>query len=729
MMHPLFTQYNWTPWGGRLTRPIPLRPAEGVAKRSDGRGRCEPNEYPHETALLCFLPAALADRARLLCVSAPPPAAGAATPSAGRRGIGRAGETPTPLLIAPLLIVPLVFIVLGIVLALASPTVRAQAYLDDNPAQWSKEVAVEYTVSLHRAKSQMVDISMRVPNSDGVPIELHLPTWRPGKYVVLDPAGTIVSIEAFHADGQPLRIHKTAKSSWRVETFEPGDIVVEYSLYANSLNDRTRHADDTHAFLSGSSVFLYTDELRDRPLRVWVDAPERWQVATGLASDPAEEWAWLSPDYDVLVDSPLEIGEHELIGFSVEGVPHDIVIWGPVEADAERLAADFAAIVRVQRDIFEGPGGQLPYQRYVFLIHAQPGLRGGTEHLNSTIMQTGPSTFTSESSYAGFLGLVSHEMFHTWNVKRLRPAGLSPYDYQLENYTDLLWVAEGTTSYYDDVTLVRAGLLDADKYLAQIAKTIARERRRPGSAVQSLADSSYDAWIKFNRATPNDINTTVSFYSKGALVSLMLDMELRTRTDNRASLDLVLRDLYRRHPLASGGFTTADMLAALEARAGSSFEGFFAAFVSGTEPLDLERAFAVAGVELLPEEMPAGSYLGLSLRDTTVRTIRSDGPAFEAGVQVDDILETIDGETLAGSLEEFLEEIKPGTRLTLGLERRGEHREIEIVTIAPPIKRWRLERLAEPSNEQRAVYESWLGQGWPEAAGAAAGEPVVPSDP
>ncbi len=622
-------------------------------------------------------------------------------------------------------------LILGIVLALMPSVVRAQAFLDDDPAQWSREVVVEYTVSLHRAKSQMVDISMRLPNPDGTPIELHLPTWRPGKDLILDPAGTIVSMTAFDSDGQPLSVQKTSKSTWRVETYRAGDVVIEYSLYANSLGDRTRHADDTHAFLSGSSVFLYTDRLRHKPLRVVVTAPEGWQVATGLAADPDTPNAWLAPDYDVLVDSPLEVGEHELIGFAVDGVPHDIVIWGPVEPDAERLAADFAAIVRVQRDVFEGPGGTLPYQRYVFLIHAQPGIGGGTEHLNSTIMQTRPATFTSDSSYASFLGLVSHEMFHTWNVKRLRPAGLAPYDYQHENYTDLLWVAEGTTSYYDDVTLVRAELLDADKYLAQMARTISRERRRPGSGVQSLAESSYDAWIKFNRSTPNDINTTVSFYSKGALVSLMLDMELRKRTGNRASLDLVLRDLYRRHPLASGGFTTADMLAVLASRSGKSFEDFFEAFVSGTEPLDLEAAFAVAGVELLPEEVPTGSYLGISMRDEAVRSIRTDGPAFDAGVQVNDILLTIDSETLAGSLAEFLEEVKPGTRLTLELERRGEHREIKVVTIAQPITGWTLERVADPSEDQRRVYESWLGQPRPEPSVAeeSAERPPVPSDP
>ena len=606
----------------------------------------------------------------------------------------------------------------------------AQAFLRDDPTAWASEAAVEYTVSLHRAKSQMVDISMRVPNPTGRALDLRLPTWRPGKYLILDPAGTVVEFAASDAEGGAIASRKTDKSTWRVTPERPGEVIVEYSVYANSLGDRTRHADDTHAFLSGSSVFLYTDHLRGEPLRVRVDAPDGWQVATGLPADPGQGWAWVAPDYDVLVDSPLEVGLHHLSSFTVDGTPHDIVIWGPVEPDAERLAADFAAIVRAQRDIFEGPGRPLPYQRYVFLIHAQPGIGGGTEHLNSTIMHTGPASFTSESAYAGFLGLVAHEFFHTWNVKRLRPAGLTPYDYQHENYTDLLWVSEGTTSYYDDLTRVRAGLTEPDEYLAAMSRTISGERRRPGYGVQSLADSSYDAWIKFNRSTPNDINTTVSFYTKGALVSLMLDMELRRRTGNEVSLDHVLRGLYHDYPVEAGGFTTEHFLAKLRVLSGSSFEEFFAAYVSGAEPLDLERAFDAAGIQLRPDEDAEGSYLGLSVRGGSVRTVRSDGPAFEAGVQVDDELVSVDGEALEGSLDSLLETTEPGTELVLSLTRRGEPREIEVATAPVPVSRWTLARVAEPTAAQRAVYEGWLGAGWPEGDPAGeSDEPAAPDDP
>ncbi len=618
-------------------------------------------------------------------------------------------------------------LVLGMVVLAPSPA-RSQAFPGDDPTAWSAQVATEYTVSLHRTRSQLVDVTIELVRSPGEPVELRMPTWRPGKYAILDPAGTIVEVRAEGAQGEPVEIRKVDKATWRVEPDGGGPVRVHYTLYANSLGDRTRHADDTHAFLSGATVFLYSDSTRGSPLRVRVDAPEGWDVATGLAPDPEVPDAWLAPNYDALVDSPLEIGEHYRTSFQIGGVPHEIVVWGPVEPDGEQLSEDFARIVEAHRAVFEGAGGALPYPRYVYLIHAQPGIGGGTEHLNSTIMQTRPAAFDSDRAYDGFLGLVSHEMFHTWNVKRLRPAGLVPYDYQNENYTDLLWIAEGTTSYYDDVTLVRAGLREPDQYLADMSSTISRELRRPGYEVQSLADSSYDAWIKFNKSTPNDLNTTVSFYTKGALVSLMLDMELRRRTENAVWLDHVLRDLYERHPLEAGGYTTADVLEALRRLSGTAFDGFFGAYVTGTEPLALPEAFAVAGVEMRPDERPEGGYLGLSLSDGTVRTVRADGPAFEAGIHVDDVVSAVDGKPLRGSLESMLRKVEPGTVLTLSIERRGEPREIEVAAEAAPVERWRLERVDEPTALQRAVYESWLGQAWPERR-LPAEDPPVPSDP
>ncbi|MFQ5413607.1 MAG: M61 family metallopeptidase, partial [Phycisphaerae bacterium] len=453
---------------------------------------------------------------------------------------------------------------------------------------------IEYTVSLAAPQTQMVEITVRLRNVNTEALDLALPVWRPGRYVVLDPAGTIRRVRAVSGTGAVLPITKIDKTTWRVTTRGASEVRVAYEVYANALGDRTRHVDDSHAFLSGSAVFLYARQRRADPVLVHIDAPDDWRVASGLESVPGAPRTLTAANYDVLVDSPLEIGEHDVLRFDVEGVPHEIVVWGSAAYDGERLTTDFAKIVAACGAVF----GDLPYRRYVFILHVGGGARGATEHLNSTVIQTSRKSLEDPKAYKRFLGVVSHEMFHTWNVKRLRPAGMYPYDYARENYTKLLWVAEGTTSYYDGLLLVRAGLRKPKKFLDNLGKAIDKLRRRPGRLVQSLEASSFDAWIKFNKPTPDSPNSTVSFYDKGALVSLLLDLEIRSHTDNGVTLDDVMRTMYERFPLARGGYTPRGLLATINELAGHDFDRFFERYVRGTEPLDFATALEAVGLEL-----------------------------------------------------------------------------------------------------------------------------------
>lgn len=626
----------------------------------------------------------------------------------------------------------------------AAGRVGAQDAGPGSPAAYG----LEYAVGLSRAATQMIDVSVAAPDlAPGTThVDFVLPAWRPGKYAILDTAGTVRDVRARSGRGEPLAVEKTDKQTWRVAANGEGGVVLDYRVYANSLGDRTRHADDTHAFISPSSVMMYVPERRERPVRVRIDAPDGWQVATGLSPEGEDPRVLAAADYDVLVDSPLEIGLHEAQRFEVDGVPHEIVVWtagqGIPKEDTEggnanwdRMPEDFAAIVREQREIF----GDLPYERYVYLVHAYPGGSGGTEHLNSTAMGTSPKTFEDEKTYDRFLGLVSHEMFHTWNVKRFRPAGLVPYDYTRENYTDLLWVAEGVTSYYDDLTLARAGLMGRDDYLKRLGDSIDALRRRPGAAAQSLAESSFDAWIKFNRPTPDSVNSTVSFYDKGALASLVLDMEIRRRTEGRASLDDAMRTMYRRFPLGGPGYTTADLIAVLNDITGSRFEAFFEKHIAGVEPLDFESALSVVGLELTgvksaktdggTEDAHAGeessakseprgrAYIGLKVeqRDglAAVTSVLADGPAYEAGVNVADLIVAMNGRRLrSGDLEARVERMKPGDEVRLTLLRHDELREVRFKAGEQPDGKWKVRRIKEPTPAQRAAYESWLSEPW-----------------
>jgi predicted metalloprotease with PDZ domain len=598
---------------------------------------------------------------------------------------------------------------------------------------------IEYLVSLPAPQTQTLSISYTVRGVTDSSLEVSMPVWRPGRYQVLDPAGSIRSISAKAGNGKPLAIVKVEKSTWIVKTNVPEDnsVTVTYELYANSLADRTRHVDDTHAFLSPASIFLFSHAYRDRPLRVKIDGPKDWAVACGLEPAPGGDPNILqAATYDILADSPIEVGIHEKIAFDVDGTPHEIAIWtgrapSPHALERDKLTKDIASVIRHQRDIFVGPQGPFPYSRYIFLVHCFPGGRGGTEHLNSTVLQISPNRFTTPEGTRSFYGLVSHEYFHTYNVKQLRPAGLKPYNYLHENYTELLWVAEGTTSYYDDLTLARVGLSKPDDYLKSLAEGIDAYRRRPGANVQSLEDSSFDAWIKFNKPDADAVNSTVSFYDKGAHASLLIDFELRRLSGGKVSLDHVMADLYRNFPLSGPGFTTEDFIATCERlSAAGDIRAFIIEAVRSTKPLDFDAAFSLAGLEIVNDAkkedgsdvLKQKAYIGLNVEAkegiASVTSVLSDGPAYAAGIIAGDSLVALNGSRLRtpAELDSTLKTLKPGSQVKLSLFRHDTLREIDFKADGRPDGKWIIRRIKEPTAEQKAVYESWLHQKWPEGS-------------
>lgn len=609
--------------------------------------------------------------------------------------------------------------------------------------------AVRYLVDLTDAPTQRARIEMTfAPPSGEGSVAVRMPAWRPGRYVILDPAGGIVRLSARDADGNVLDARKVDKATWDIERGR-GEITVEYELYANSLGLRTRHIDDSHAFLSGSAVFLYVDELRSVPHIVAFDAPEDWRVAGGLefTADPSDSPRTVeAPDYDVLIDSPIEIGLHDRIDFEAAGKSHEIVIWPPGRRyDEERLVEDFTDLIEEQLAIF----GRLPFERYVFLVHAGAGAGGGTEHLNSTIMQVPASrlegSLTNNDDYRRFLGLVSHEFFHTWNVKEMRPSSMVPYTLQSENYSTLFWVAEGTTSYYDTLTLARAGLIEPKKALEDFGDLIDSSRNSPGSMLQSLSASSYDAWVKFNRRSADTSNTTVSFYSQGALASWFLDLAIRAETGGATSLDQVLRDLFERHPLARGGYSREDLEQALRRVTGRDWSSYFRDYIDGTRPLPFEDILSSVGLELVQkankpkngaesatggeaqesesddEEATPRSIAdtGVSLQSqgeaAVVRTVRRGSAFYDAGILPGDELIAIDGRRVhRPDWNDQIGMLNPGQSVVLHYARHGELRERTIVVGERLDAKWTLRRVEEPTDAQKAAYSDWLGQDWPE---------------
>lgn len=598
-----------------------------------------------------------------------------------------------------------------------------------------EDVRVEYTVRLENPQTQMIDMTMSLR---GVPstLDVMLPVWRPGRYEVLDSSGAVRGVTATTGDGRPVYVEKTDKATWRLTLPESADdVVVSYRVYANSIANRTRHVDDTHAFLSPACVFMYAPMLRASPLRVVLDGPAHWSVATGLQRADGDERTLVAPDYDVLVDSPIEFGEMDKFDFDVDGVPHQIAVWwgghkGSAESarggefyGSDRLSKDFSKLIRQQREMF----GSFPYSSYVFLVHCYATGGGGTEHLNSTIVGCRPEAFSDEKRYHAFLQLISHEFFHTWNVKQFRPEGLKPYDYQHENYTTLLWVAEGATSYYEDIMLVRSGLYKATEVLDGLRDSIVSQRKRPGGGVQSLSESSFDAWVKFNKPSPDAANSTVSFYDKGALASFALDMLIRSSSEGRGSLDAVMKDLYERYPYSGPAYSERDLIALASSAAGSDVSDFFENHIRGTDPIDFDAALAAVGLKLV--HVPAkhrdradDAYLGMTVDSrgelATVTAVLSDGPAYDAGIVSGDIIIALNGHRVRpADWDASVKRLEPGLTAKLTLFRMDVLREIEVSPFPRQAGTWKIERVHEPTDLQKRAYESWLGVAWSGAKG------------
>ena len=446
--------------------------------------------------------------------------------------------------------------------------------------------------------------------------------------------------------------------------------------------------------------------------RLRVEAPAGWRVTTGL--DAVDGW-FSASDYDELIDSPFECGTHRLVQFEVDGRPHEIALWGTGNEDIDRIVADSRRIVLAARDMFGG----LPYRRYVFIILLADGLYGGLEHRNSVVNLYDRWGFQPERRYERFLGLTSHEFFHVWNVKRIRPRPLGPFDYRGENYTRQLWAMEGITSYYDNLLLVRAGLITPARYLEILAEDIVKHEALPGKDLQSLTESSFDAWIKYYRPDEHSVNSSVSYYLKGSLAALLLDLLIRHRTAGRRSLDDVMRLLFERYPATGPGFDDAigirpevEQVLAAGGATDCDVGAFFSDVIEGCASLSYDAAFASVGLCL--EWGSAGhAWHGMTLTTQhgrlVVQSVRSGAPAAVAGIYAGDELIALDGARIDEErLRARLGERRAGQHVTFSLFRRDTllHRVVELG--AAPAERLRLAPVVGAIADD-AARAAWLG--------------------
>jgi len=554
---------------------------------------------------------------------------------------------------------------------------------------------IQYTILPKDPAAHLFEVTLTVPVPAAVGQVFVLPAWIPGSYMIREFARNIVRISAESA-GKAIALNKLDKHTWQAAPCDRS-ITLTYEVYAWDLSVRAAHLDQTHGFFNGTSVFLAVQGQEHLPHVVDIQRPEgdlyqAWRVATALRELKAKRYGfgtYLAADYDELIDSPVEMGTFELATFKAHGVPHDIVITGRVpNLDIARLSADLKKVCEAQIALFEPASRRAPMKRYVFMTLAVGDGYGGLEHRASTALICSrndlPVKGQKEMSegYRTYLGLCSHEYFHTWNVKRIKPDVFAPYDLRTEGYTTLLWLFEGFTSYYDDLMLVRSGLIDEAAYFKLVAKTVNGVLRGSGRTKQSVAESSFDAWTKYYRQDENSPNAIVSYYAKGSLVGLALDLTIRAETRGRKSLDDVMRALWQRYgrEFYEGegiGVSEADVEALFDEVTGLKLKRFFERYVRGTEDIPLARLLAPFGVEAADGRKNQKPALGIRTskdgNDCKVANVYEGGPAHEAGISAGDILIAIDGLRVSPTnLEALLSRYKSGDDVVLHVFRRDE---------------------------------------------------------
>jgi predicted metalloprotease with PDZ domain len=519
--------------------------------------------------------------------------------------------------------------------------------------QWVSMVAYRVEIADLRTHQFRVTLTVQEPAAEQV---LSLPAWIPGSYLIREFARHLSCLRAWQGR-RPLVLEQVDKARWIARCAGRAALRVSYLVYAFDTSVRAAFLDARRGFFNGTGLCLQVEgrEREEHHLELG-RLPKGWQVATAMARaapEPAGGPSYQAADYDELVDHPFELGRFWRGGFSVRGVPHEFVVAGAFPGfDGDRLLADVRRICEAQVNFWHGPRSRArpPFKRYLFTLNALEDGHGGLEHRASTALLAARRDLPRadkqalSDGYVNLLGLISHEYFHAWNVKRLKPKEFARLDYGRENYTRMLWFFEGFTSYYDDLMLRRAGLIDATRYLALLAKNVNAVRTTPGRRVQSVADSSFDAWIKYYRPDENTGNSTVSYYAKGALVALALDLRLR---QHRSSLDDVMRELWRAGHGAPIG--EDDLLQTLRALSGRSFQRDLASWVHGTQELPLEPLLQGVGVTLDDEGTTGlAPSLGLRLSEgpvtgVQVKAVLADGAAARSGISAGDELLAVDG--------------------------------------------------------------------------------------
>jgi len=570
--------------------------------------------------------------------------------------------------------------------------------------------AMSITVSMERPTTHYYHVVFRADGLKGETQDFKMPAWTPGYYRIMDYAKNVKDFKAEDGAGRPLPWEKTAKNVWRVRSAKTASIVVSYDVYAVNRFCADSYLGDDGGFITPTGLFMHVAGRLQSPVTVTVLPHPDWKcVSTGLDPISGRPNTFTAPDFDTLYDCPILVGNQEVLTFEAAGRPHTVAAYDLGTADRTKFTGDLKKIVEAAATLM----GELPYRHYTFLIIGPGG--GGLEHLNSTAVTLNPASLTNPQAAKGWLSFIAHEYFHLFNVKAIRPIALGPFDYDRENYTNMLWVSEGITVYYEFILLNRAGLMTRDEVLERLGSTIANYENSPGRRHQPATASSFDTWTNFFSRGEHSANTTISYYDIGAGLGLLLDLKIREASKGRASLDDVMRTLYRTfYKEKRRGFTDREFREVCESAAGAPLDEIFDVYAATVKEWDYARYLGFAGLTIDTKPSPApGPWFGASTQDqngnAVISSVEPDSPASLAGLSAQDEIVAFDGARVTQrSLAGTINSRKPSDKVRVLFARRGAVRETEVTLGKKTERSFRITPLTNPTGDQKAFLDSWL---------------------
>lgn len=575
--------------------------------------------------------------------------------------------------------------------------------------------SLEYRVAIPQPHTHYFEVEIHVKNYEKNQADFKLPVWTPGSYLIREYPKNVEGFAVVSGSGRDaLPFQKINKNTWRIQNDGTNDFVISYSVYAFEGSVRMSYLDESHAFIMANTLLMYHEDFKDRSSVLHLDIPEHWKkVSTSLSKIEDKENTYYVPDYDILVDSPIEIGNHEIIQFEAAGVIHEIAMYGRAVYNPDKLIRDIRNIVETATNIFEDN----PNEKYVFIIHNTGSRSGGLEHMSSTVLGVSRHSYTNDYYYSSFLSLVAHEYLHLWLVKRLKPVELEVINYDEEIYTDLLWVMEGLTNYFEEKVMLKSGLHDVNQFLNNIVNTMTSIRNLPGARVQSVAEASFDTWIKFYRKNENSSNTQVSYYNKGMLLGALLDLEIIKGSSGENTIDDVVNQLYYQfYKKKNKGITSDDLKKTAEKLGKISLDDFFDKYIYGTEYLDNEEYLYYAGIGLIETNSEVNSRtIGVSVNQKDdgliIGSIIRGSSAYDNGLNVGDELIAIDGYRLTpNNLKSLISMHKINDKAKVLINRDGLIYEKEIEIRRDDSVIYTYEFLDNKTKEQALVFRKWLGK-------------------